>query len=128
MSSLSHDEKIRVVFSYQDLSITLRPPEMGDTRDCVIGVQRKFDMMGRQHTWIPVQRTAQLLILVFKALPREKVFELRDFLIATAGKVIKFLDFDEQKWLGRISTETPLITNEGDCRNTITIQFEGFKI
>lgn len=113
-----------IELSYQDQLVELRNPDLTDTQDHVFGVERKFDMSGRPHTWLPSQ-TSKLFSITVRGLAREKTLELRDFLILTSGKDIKYRDYDAVLWIGRILTNPYTIIANGDCEDSITIQFEG---
>lgn len=115
-----------ITFFYNDFNVVLRSPDLNDSQDHVLGVQRKFNMLGQPYTWVPPINDARILSLTFRGLPKEKIFEFRNFLIQTSGKIITYIDPVKTSWLGRITSSQTTDTSEGaNCLETVSIQFEG---
>lgn len=125
-----------IAFSTSSLSIQLKNPELSNVEvvDPLIKIKTMMDGSVRAY-----RRTTakQRLTLTFENLTRDKVMELRAFVVATAARIVQYLDFDGAVWSGRfldqqvdISTPNrgpgaPTIRQEA---NTVVVQYEGVKL
>jgi hypothetical protein len=116
-----------IYLRYLDLEIELRSPDLQNPEDHVLGVQRRFDMAGRPHTWVPPKTDSKVHTLTCRAMSRETMYALRDFLLTSAGQEITYIDASSNSWIGRITSNLQTIIGGMACNDSITLQFEGVR-
>lgn len=116
------------------LQVTLKDPEFNDADNLLLDV-KVMDMMDgsirtRVSTPVPIK-----LSLQFIELTRVKAIELRDFLTASLGQKVRYVDYSGQHWAGYITNEPSVTTtgrgggsSERQESNSVKIEFEGVKL
>lgn len=116
-------------------NIVLKDPSLADLRQTTVSVSINTMMSGVVRTRRSTPATTALR-LTFKEVTRAKTIEMRDFIVATLGEQVRYIDYDGVSWLGYIITEPNsfLTTGRGlgnEARreaNEFTIEFEGRKL
>lgn len=108
-----------------DSQILLPSAELNDEHEIDAGLKLKRMMNGSKKSFI---RTPALATLSYtlKSMNRNKIEEMRLFLIATAGQQVRLRDWDNRLWIGHI-TNNPTTFTHADVRdNQFNLNFEGF--
>lgn len=65
------------------------------------------------------------LSMQISGLSEAQTVELLDFLGDSLGQEIGLLDYENRQWRGIITNPDAEVTDNGDCRKTVSLQFEG---
>lgn len=106
--------------------ILLPSAEFGDehTIDGQLKLKKMMDGTKRSHIRTPVIATYSL---VFKKMNRNKIEEMRIFLINTAGQQVTLKDWNNHTWIGRITNTPTTFTHAAIRDNQFNIEFEGHR-
>lgn len=117
-------------------TLRIRNPEFEDSEDLSTNTLIHTAMSGRMVSYRRTPATTKLS-LVFRDLTRLKAVEIRDFMVATAGMDVNFMDHRGETWRGKILTSPLDIVTDGLGSgqsghrlesNTLSLEFEGAKL
>lgn len=117
-------------------SIELRDPEFQDRKTTEVRVTLRTMMDGSVRSMRKTPATVEL-ILKFLNVTRNKAVEFHDFILASEGSRIKYVDPQGNQWVGFIKTGPNTITTYspglGNTEprkesNELNVEFEGAKL
>lgn len=116
-----------IVFFTMTRSITLRNPDFRDSKSYDSRMSVKNMMDGSFKTY---KRTGMITVhsLSFNNLTRDKAIEVRDFLADSIGKVVTYIDMDENTYHGRLTQPTAQFTVPSRGPGDSTIRKEATSI
>jgi len=113
--------------------VDLKSPEFGDQQEAIGAVHLWQTMDGAIRTC--VKTSPVTLDLEFRDVPREKAIEFRDFLVASLGQKVRYVDYEGVQWVGFIKTEPDQVTDGLGFGNvprpegcSFKVEFEGTKL
>jgi hypothetical protein len=112
-------------FNTMDFVVRLKKPEYGDSRTLELQVQVQRTKSGERRTFIRTP-TYEPWEMEFDSEPRERLFQIREMLLATKGQEVRFIDHNSQVWRGVIiNSSIPLNTTKRDQGTNFSLTFEG---
>lgn len=107
-------------------TLVLRNPEFGDTHDFAFSRIVRETRGGSLEVFAdPDWSKTQVLNLTVEGLTEDETNDFLDFLGDSLGQEIGLLDWYNRQWRGIITTPDAEVTDAGNCRKSITFEFEG---
>lgn len=112
-----------VSFGGAGQTLILPSPQLGDRERIDLRFVYKRMMDGTIRSY-KMGTPITVLEIEFKNVNRPKVLEVINFLRATAGKIINYVDYREVSWTGRIMNQPFESTHVAIRDNSFTLIFE----
>lgn len=125
-----------ISFAAASRFLVLKDPALGDQKAVDVHVRIQTMMSGAVRT----RRSTPAKIkfkLKFVDVTRVKTIETRDFLVATMGQQVRYVDYNSTSWIGFLTVEPNSFVTTGRGlghdeprkeSNEFTIEFEGKKL
>lgn len=109
---------------YQDKSIVLRNPELGNTQEPRLNIVANYAMDGTIRAYASPVNEKQLH-MTFSKVDRDKAEELRNFFAQIKTNDEIFLDFQTERWRGRLLNDTLEIIHAAKTGCSFILDFVG---
>lgn len=114
-----------ITFNYLDAQLILPSPRLNDSDSLELQFHMDRAMSGKIYAYKKQTAAQRRLSLFFEHCNRPKVLETIGFLRRSMGKIIEYVDYENNKWKGVVLTSPFTETHVDIHNNQFTIIFEG---
>lgn len=114
-----------VIFSFQNHQLKLPSPRLDDSESLVLNVHIDRAMNGKFYAFKKQSKVQQRLSMFFEHVNRPLILEVIAFLKVSAGQQIKYIDYDNVIWVGKLLTMPFSETHRNIRDNQFNLEFEG---
>lgn len=116
-----------VVFTLKNQRLILPSPRLNNSVTLVIPAVIDHAKDGSMYAFRRQSQPFERHSLYFEHVNRPKILETVAFLKIAMGKIITYLDYENNKWSGCIINQPHEFTHSALRNNTFTLEFEGFR-